>query len=88
MVRTFFAKGSSASTFAWASRRWSLSWRFCFFCLRAVSSLFILFLMDDGWNLAGGILDEDPAREEEEEEVKRRSSVCEAPAGKIKSHGL
>lgn len=76
MIRTFFARGSSASTFAWASRRCSLSWRFCFFCFRAISSLFILFLMDDGSNLLEGMMHRGLSRQQQRlRKWSRRTSI-------------
>ena len=46
---TFFAKGSLASTFALSSLLRSLSCRLLFLFFRAISSLFILFLISEGW---------------------------------------
>ncbi len=54
--RTFLMRGSSASTFAWASLFCSLPCRFSFFCLRAISSRLILFLMEDGSNRVEGMV--------------------------------
>ena len=53
---TFFTSGSFASSFACASLRFSFSCRFVFFCLFAISSRLILFLIVEGSNRTGGIL--------------------------------
>lgn len=55
-ARTFFASGSFASILACASLFLSLSCRFVFFCLFAISSRFILFLIAEGSNRLGGML--------------------------------
>ena len=44
-IHTCFALGSSASRFAFASRRWSLAWPFSFFVLWNTSSRFCLFFI-------------------------------------------
>ena len=48
---TCFALGSSASRFAFASRRWSLAWPLSFFVLWNTSSRFCLFFIARGSNL-------------------------------------